>query len=151
MPVQAGARLRSRAVGRPPTPTALKVLRGTAQHNPGRINRAEPHPTVGAAPPPWLPRSGPARRAWRRLAPVLTRMRVLTEADAEALALVCMALQEYLEARADAEGWRRADAAAKRYLTGLRAFGLTPADRARIATLPDEEKDPTQAWLEGSG
>ena len=130
-----------------PKPTALKVMEGTYRRD--RARAAEPSPAVGATPPPWLPRSGPARRAWRRLAPVLTRTRVLTEADAEALAVVCMALAEALEAQADPVGWRRADAAWKRYAAGLATFGMNPSARTRVGAVPVPEQDPFAEW-EGS-
>jgi phage terminase small subunit len=138
-------------VGRPPTPTALKVLNGSAAHHPERRNGDEPKPRLGAKPPTWLPHNGPARLAWRRLAPMLHRLRVLTEADADALALGCIALAEYLEARTDDGSWRKADAAWKRYLAVLSAFGLTPSSRAKVRAVAVEAKDPTQAWLESSG
>lgn len=129
------------------TPTALKILNGSDAHHPERRNPAEPKPDVGAKPPPWLPRSGPARRAWRRLAPILTATRILTVADAEALALVCTALADYLEARADANGWRRADAAAKRYAAGLAWFGMNPSARTRVTVVPVAEHDPVAEWI----
>lgn len=128
-------------------PTALKILQGTDAHHPERRNPAEPHPAVGAKPPPWLPRNGPARSAWRRLAPVLTATRVLTVADAEALALACLALADFLEARADANGWRRADAAWERYSGMLVQFGMTPSSRVRVSAVPAVERDPLAEWM----
>ena len=133
-------------MGRPPTPTALKLLNGSAKHDPQRINKAEPKPAVGAEPPPFLPRRGPAWTAWQRHASVLTRTRVLTEADADALALGCLALAEYLDARKDQDGWRRADAAWKRYGAALGWFGLNPSARTRIHAAPAEERDPLAEW-----
>lgn len=126
-------------------PTALKMLEGTWRAD--RANLAEPRPAIGAKPPPWLPREGPARAAWRRLARVLTETRVLTAADADALALACLALLEYLDARGDANGWRRADAAWKRYAAMLRDFGMTPSARTRITAQPVPERDPVADWM----
>jgi phage terminase small subunit len=128
-----------------PKPTALKVLQGTNRRD--RANPAEPRPAIGAKPPPWLPRNGPARSAWRRLAPILTATRVLSVADAEALALACIALADFLEAREDALGWRRADAAWKRYSGMLVQFGMTPSARTRVAAMPAVERDPLDEWL----
>jgi phage terminase small subunit len=104
-------------------------------------------PAVGAGPPPWLPPDGPAREAWDRLAPVLTATRVLTVADADALALGCMALRDYLAALDDPTGWRRADSAWKRALTALSSFGLTPSSRPKVSALPVAEVDPLDAWM----
>lgn len=128
-----------------PKPTALKVMEGT--YRPDRANPAEPQPAIGASAPPWLPRSGPARAAWRRLRRQLLATRVLTRSDCEALALGCMALTEYLEARADATSWRRADAAWKRYAAVLRDFGMNPSARTRVAAVPVAERDPLEEWL----
>ena len=41
-------------LGRPPKPTALKVLNGSAAHDPGRLNRDEPHPVGLPVMPPDL-------------------------------------------------------------------------------------------------
>ncbi len=128
-----------------PTPSTLKVLRNTYRKD--RANPAEPRPTVGAKAPPWLSRDGPARQAWRRLSRVLTATRVLTVADAEALALGCVALADYLTARADPIGWRRADAAWKRYAAVLRDFGMTPSARTRVASVPVVDRSPLAEWM----
>jgi len=128
-----------------PKPTALKMVQGTYRRDRAR---AEPQPAVGAKPPPWLPTHGPARAAWRRLAPDLVATRVLTVADAEALALGCIALADYLAVRDDdAAGWRRADACWKRYLAVLVQFGMTPAARVRVAAVPVPPADPLAEWI----
>jgi phage terminase small subunit len=128
-------------------PTALKMLHGTDRAD--RANPAEPQPAVGAEPPPWLPKRGVARAAWNRLAPILSHLRVLTVADAEALALACDALAEYLAARDDPDGWRHADSAWKRYLYALRDFGLTPASRPKVSAMPERAVDPLEKWASG--
>jgi Phage terminase, small subunit len=130
----------------PPKPTALKLLEGTVRKD--RANPAEPRPTVGAVPPPFLPSRGAARVAWNRLAPMLERLRVLTEADADALALGCLALSEYLAARRDKQSWRRGDAAWKRYMATLTAFGLTPSARVRVHVAEADVADPLAEWME---
>jgi phage terminase small subunit len=133
-------------MGRPPTPTALKLLNGSAKAHPGRINRDEPMPAIGAEPPDYLPTRGPARRAWERLAPMLTRLRILTEADADALAAVCLSLAEYLAAKQHKDQWRRAADAQRRCIAGLATFGLDPQARIKVKVLPPTEKDPLEAW-----
>ena len=133
-------------MARPPTPTALKVLTGAAKVNPERLNRDEPQMTLGASPPSWLPKRGIARQTWDRLAPLLERIRVITEGDADALALGCLALAEYLDARTDTEHWHRADAAWKRYGNMLSWFGLTPSSRTRIHALAPKSLDPLEEW-----
>lgn len=72
--------------GRRPKPTALKL----AQGNPGKrkLNELEPTPeVVDPLVPEYL--SKPARRWWEMLSPMLYRLKVLTEADQLALALLC--------------------------------------------------------------
>ena len=74
--------------GPPPAPSILKYIRG----NPSKetLREDEPTPdmlTEGVAAPAWL--EGLALQKWNEAAPVLVRMRVLTEADTEALARYC--------------------------------------------------------------
>lgn len=73
-------------------------------------------------------------------------MRVLTDGDAEALALGCVALDEYLQARRDDESWRRADGAWKRYGAMLGWFGLNPSARTKVQTLQPPKEDPLDQW-----
>ena len=64
--------------GRKPKPTALKLLEG----NPGKrpINEHEPIPPKGTVKcPTWL--EPEAKKEWKRLAPSLEAMGVLTQAD----------------------------------------------------------------------
>ncbi len=86
------------ARGPAPTPTALKLVRGTARRD--RMNPAEPMPgalEVGSVPPPWL-MGVRRRRAWVELAELLGDQHVLTAMDAAALALLVDAYGDYLEA-----------------------------------------------------
>ena len=133
--------------GRPPTPTALKVLTGSAAHHPERINRDEPKPRIGAEPPPFLPRRGPAWAAWQRHSAVLERLRVLTEADADVLAVGCIALADAIAA-SKADNWRRASDGWKRYVAVMVQFGLTPSSRVRVhAVAPEVTADPFDEWM----
>lgn len=68
-----------------PTPTALKILRGNPGHR--KLNAREPKPQLGATFPAWLHGLGdPAyKEVWDDLAGRLEAIKVLTEADAEAL------------------------------------------------------------------
>jgi P27 family predicted phage terminase small subunit len=73
--------------GRKPTPTALKLLKGTRRD---RLPSSEPRPRPARPKcPGHLDHT--ARAEWRRLLPILERMRVLTEADGAALAIYCAA------------------------------------------------------------
>ncbi len=153
--------------GRPPKPTSLKLLQGNPGKRPLPANEPKP-PTGKAIAPRWL--CGKGKAAWRRLAPMLSGMRVLSKADAEKLALGCDALGEYLELRETiqelghiyetvtvtgstvirprpevamaADAWKRASAI-------LSEFGLSPSARARVQTIIDEQEDPFETFLRG--
>ena len=150
--------------GRPRTPTRLKVLRGTAR--PDRTNPSEPKPKRDRPRcPAWL--SPTAKTVWRKLAGVLDRMRVLTEADGHALELLADAYGEYRAARAvilkegttyesdtkhgkivrtrpevaiAADAWKRMKAM-------LVEFGLTPSSRSQVSAAPVEEEDEMETFL----
>lgn len=163
--------------GRRPTPTALKVLNGAATKHPERLNKREPKPALGAKPPVWMDTR--ARQHWRRIAPMLERIKVLTEADDAKLALLCDALVDYLEARDEVAkrglvldvpvtnkdgniiGHRvtpnpavSARNETRHFLRLLLSdFGMDPTARARVHAIADEpaSKDPASAWLERNG
>ena len=129
--------------GRPRTPTALRILRGNPGHR--TLPKGEPQPKAGAHPPPWL--SVAARKEWDRLAPMLERLGVLTEADADALGQLCAAravfqyqLREF--GKFSTELWRAMQAAEAK-------FGLTPADRARLSVPKGDESELGKFLAEG--
>lgn len=115
--------------GPPPKPTALKVLAG----NPGKraLNDQEPKPVAKCSPPAWLPPD--VLEEWRRQAPALERLGLLTEIDGEAFATLCtlsVAMQN--EANSEEPSVSKLLFLSKE-LRGLWSrFGMTPADRARV-------------------
>ena len=135
-----------------PTPTRIKALRGTLR--PDRLKReAQPKATRPQC-PRWL--SGDARRAWRRLAPVLRHAGLLTQADQNALARYCRLWQRWCQAEAHIETHGHivksqsgvavtnpSVAVAVKLSAELRqletAFGLTPSARTRIDVPPPRE------------
>lgn len=145
--------------GRPPLPTHLKVLRGTLRGD--RVNRLEPRPRLGV-PPPTQELSDAVRPIRQRLARILTKLRVGSEADGLAVDLVAMAVAEcfHLTRRIErsgmsyrtrtasgstmyrqrpevplaADAWRRA-------LAGLVQLGLTPSSRTRVAAVPPQNDE----------
>lgn len=139
--------------GPAPEPLALKVLKGTARR-PDRV----PQPSVGGglpACPAWL--EPEAKREWRRVAPELRRLGLLTVVDRAALAGYCQAYSRWRAAEErvrDGEltfttqtgfvGVRPEVAIAQKSLALVRAFchefGLTPSARARM-TVPERPAD----------
>ncbi len=152
--------------GRKPKPTALKVLEG----NPGKrpLNTNEPIPPKGTIKcPNWL--MPEAKKEWKRLAPALEAMGVLTVADEKAFAGYCQAYARWREAEEfitqhgsifkTPSGYVQqvpkvsiAQQNLKIMQSICSEFGLTPATRARIiAGGPDEHgsEDPMEALLKG--
>lgn len=82
--------------GPSPKPTALRLLEGNLGKRP--LNEHEPKPRAIA---PRCPRhlDSEARREWRRITPILLRMRVLTEADEYTLANLCQAYSTLMKAQ----------------------------------------------------
>lgn len=156
-------------MGAPRKPTPLKVLHGTNRKD--RANPKEPKPAdlpKDATPPEWLTTRG--KEAWTDILPILRGLGVMTVADPVALALLCDALAEYVDARAvvrvegatywtegkstmlrarpevtiASDAWRRAKVM-------LTEFGLTPASRARVSGAAPGEEDPLEKWAAGNG
>lgn len=79
-----------------PKPTVVEIAEGC----PGKraVNRREPQPRVRIpkCPAHLDPR---AREEWKRLVPILRRMRVLTEADGMVLANLCQSYSTMVKAR----------------------------------------------------
>lgn len=154
--------------GRTRKPTALHMLEGTAR--PSRINPDEPQGSLtDPSCPRWL--HGKARLGWKALAPKLAELRVLTDADREALGLLCNSFGEFLEAdaviRREGAYYRtvnklgehlirrhpavavRSDA--RRQAAALMArFGITPSDRSRVHAAPEDADDTLfESFLKG--
>ena len=135
-----------------PAPTALKRLRGT--YRPDRAH-SEPQPaSTRPQCPRWL--TGDARRAWRRLAPVLHRSGLLTQADRNALARYCQLWSRYLSAEQHLQEhgsihklpsgyvaqspYVSISAKLAALLSRLESdFGMSPSARTRIDVAPPRE------------
>lgn len=135
-------------------PTSLKLVQGTAR--PSR-RRNEPKPRLTAPPcPSWLSRE--ARGEWRRLAPELERLGLLTVLDAVAFASLCESwaswrrCEEIIEHEGAVVPGHRGVmrkhpllSAANAYQQAVRAFcaefGLTPASRQRLDVVAEVEDD----------
>lgn len=147
--------------GPSPMPTKLKELRG----NPGKraLNVNEPQPLAAKVTcPRWLPTA--AKREWRRIAPELVRLGLLTLVDRGALAAYCEAWAEAIMAHETLQregytfetekGYRGVHpmvAVKNKALLRMRAFasefGLTPSVRSRLSVEPPKAVDPFDAFL----
>ena len=145
--------------GRPPKPTALKVVEG----NRGKraSNKQEPDPPYLSEfdPPKWLHPA--AQSVWNEIAPKLADAKLLTTVDVQALAMGCIAIAQYRRAVAKVgeelvKSKVVADENDKLVETGehvnpwsivqsmsfkqamliFQQFGMTPAARTRIAIQP---------------
>ena len=135
--------------GRNAKPTSLKLLQGTAR--PDRVNANEPKPSAASlAVPPGLDTYG--RQAWKRWAPMLTQLGVLTEADVDVLALACDCYSQWRRAsrairKIDpaSEAYRKVAVSVEKARDQLRMlageFGMTPASRSRLQVSAPEEVD----------
>lgn len=146
--------------GRRPQPSALKVLRG----NPGKrpLNPAEP--TIPAAdptfdtPPLELAEDLAAAAEWRRVAPILRRVGLVSETERAALTALCQQWSRYLAAHQQVialgmciETTKAVPIPNPYLLVADRALshcqrlwselGLTPSGRARASKLPAAPAD----------
>ncbi len=147
--------------GRPPKPTALKVVGGNAGKR--KANKQEPDPDYlhDAEPPAWLPDR--AKQVWNEIAPKLIKAKLLTHIDVELMAQGCVAIANYRLAVAKAgedlikPGAYETDDTGKQVQTKgeslnpwtiiqsmsfkqanvvFQQFGMSPAARTRIAVQP---------------
>lgn len=148
--------------GRKTKPTALKVLEG----NPGKrpLNDREPVPPKATLKcPAWL--LPEAKKEWKRLAPALEAMGVLTMADLTAFEGYCQAYARWKEAEAfitqhgsifqTPSGYVQqvpqvsiAQQNLKIMQSFCSEFGLTPATRARIIAGTGSEDGPSEDPME---
>jgi P27 family predicted phage terminase small subunit len=146
-------------MGRPPKPTALKLVAG----NPGKrsLNKQEPDPSylTDLTPPVWLSKA--AQAVWHEMAPAAARAKLLTEVDVQAFAMGCNAIAQYRQATAragehsvksktvlDNDGkpveagehinpWTLVQSMSfKQAMVVFDKFGMTPQARTRIAIQP---------------
>ena len=141
--------------GRPPKPTALRVLAG--DRRPSRQKPPDAPLPVGQPQRPAFV-TGYARRVWDRLAPDLSRLGLLREADVESFGAYCLAADRHRRAQMqiNREGlfqqstagttmahpaWRIARDAAMEMLAHSTRFGLTPSDRVGLGVLVPQRPD----------
>lgn len=145
-------------VGRKPTPSVIKELRGNPGKRPPLIEN-EARPESGADRPDWLT---PAAKAhWTIVAKQLDNAGVLTKMDQTALAMYCESFARWQEAQkhcAEPGGmlvktsngfWVQSpwvqisNKAFEQVIKMLVEFGMTPSSRTRVgAAKPPKEENP---------
>lgn len=148
--------------GRKPKPTAIKLLEG----NPGKrpLNEYEPVPPKSEIKcPAWL--EPEAKKEWKRLAPALETMGILTPVDISAFAGYCQAYARWKEAEEfiskhgsifqTPSGYVQqvpqvsiAQQNLKIMQSFCSEFGLTPATRSRIIANSGESKNDDDDMME---
>jgi P27 family predicted phage terminase small subunit len=150
--------------GPAPKPTSLKLLQGNPGKRPLKKQRPAPTGASKVSCPEWL---CPAAKAeWRRVAPELQRMGLLTSLDRAVLAGYCDSYarwvectrfiqangEHYIAPNGQLRKWPQAEEA-KQAAQSMRAFagefGLTPNSRLRLNVEEQEvpEDDPFEEWL----
>ena len=148
--------------GRKPKPAALHVVQGTFRGD--RHNPNEPRPKPGRPScPRWL--MDEAKKEWKRIAPELEALGMLTQLDRASLATYCQAWARFVEAEEQVERYgsviaaknsdyisvspwetlRRSNAATVRAFAS--EFGLTPSARTRITVTPPVKEDEFAEFL----
>lgn len=108
--------------GRRPKPTALKVVQGTFR--PDRANKAEPRPARNVPKPPeWISREG--KLEWKRVAPELGALGLLTGPDRAAFACYCESYGRLVRAQRALRRSVRANPGSE--------FDLIPSKHGRIS------------------
>lgn len=152
------------ARGRPPKPTALKLVQG----NPGKrkIDKAQVSPDALSdvpEPPEWFGEIAVA--AWQQVAPWLIEAKILTATDLHNLEAFCMAYQRWREAQADitkngiiVKGAKQeiknpactvANETMRQMATFGSALGLDPAARSRLKPGGQQKPDNPFTALRG--
>ena len=145
--------------GRPPKPTALKLIAG----NPGKraSGKQEPDPTYlsDLTAPAWMPPA--AASVWDEIAKPLSEAKLLTEVDVPMLSMACVSIAQYryavgrvgsdlvkskLEKNDEGElvevgehinPWAMIQSMTfKQAMVVLREFGMSPSARSRVAIQP---------------
>lgn len=145
--------------GRPPKPTALKLIAG----NPGKraSGKQEPDPTYlrDLTPPAWMPPA--VAEVWNEIAKPLSEAKLLTEVDVPMLSMACVSIAQYryavsrvgsdlvkskLEKNEEGElvavgehinPWAMVQSMTfKQATVVLREFGMSPSARSRVAIQP---------------
>lgn len=146
-----------------PAKKSNRVKRGEGNASRRPLNDCPASPSIPSC-PDWMPAEGKAE--WRRVAPLLDELNILTKLDRASLADYCLTWARLIQAERDitergllVPGRNRADGlvknpaitVARQYRVSLQrwcaAFGLTPDSRGRI-NYPDDSDAKAQQELD---
>lgn len=140
-------------------PTALKIAEGTFRADRANPNEPKPKPVAPKC-PDWL--APEAKKEWRKLAPVLERLGILTEIDGNTLAAYCETVAQVKAASIalrdlpfEHPNYRKVAVTLEKARDAMRhlgaELGLSPASRGRLNVAePEEEDDPMELILRRS-
>ena len=147
--------------GRPPKPADLKLLTGNPGKRPVENTNAAVAVLEDLTPPEWL--DGHGKAFWNHYAPILARLRLISELDGYLLAAASERWSVYLRAseeikqsltqQTDSNGncARPEVAISKGALDSCRAilqeFGIGPASRTKVQALIPKKKDKFQEFM----
>ena len=133
-------------------PTQLRISRGNPSKRP--LNLHEPRPDGVATCPTYL--SPTAKREWRRLAPELKRLGLLTGLDQSSFAGYCVAYSDWrdLATAASVPGLRKSiytarGEALRNLLRVGSEFGLSPSSRSGIVCPTKAAEDDLEMFIAG--
>ncbi|GAG53524.1 unnamed protein product [marine sediment metagenome] len=140
-------------------PTKLKLLKGVS---PYRINDKEPKPksVSGVMPPGWgAHMSDGAKRFWKKYAPVLSNLGVLTEADLPAFQVLCSLRARWIRVEGLMRKYekdpklglsyiRAANLVETQMLRYMQEFGMTPSGRGKIVVVGQNDDDEDRGFLD---
>ena len=140
-----------------PQPSKVIDLKGGRKHTHRPMNKNEPAPEAKAPPMP-EGLDDVAKAEWKRMAPVLERLGVLTEIDHGMFEAMCLSYSDWVKyskmaqdrpiVKSEKTGYIQvspfitlADKSLKAYMKLAVEFGLTPSSRSRIHAAPVKGND----------
>jgi len=141
--------------GKRPTPTRLKIIKGTDQ--PCRIRKDEPKPADDNIQMPDDMSAG-AIKQWDKVSKQLKEARIITNIDVDALSMYCEAYATWIDANkaiqkhgvvvknksgfpVQSPYFLVANKAFDQMRAMLTEFGMTPSSRTRVSSLKSKDED----------
>lgn len=156
--------------GRKPTSKAVKMINGSAEKNPHRVNHNEPKAKRGFPLAPEVVNSDPvALQCWNTMCSQLDEMDLLVTSDLYVLQVAAMSYSQMIALNKELSGGRVTMENAKgeivahpaamhfhrfqsSFVRCLAELGLTPSSRLRLhAPDPEADADEFQQWLSAAG